>query len=177
MNTRTEPVRPQSLDVFAHTNPAVVAAQIRWTCQGYCEQVEARRPEASRGLLIPWGIAATALISTGETFERLPKSSAASLTNLLAKNPGWRAALASSLDTWAPAFWRAVGFGVSRNILRLSEARVFPAGSFASPMHNWEELLRSRCHIFGKVLGKESDDMIGRALFGTILSPKGTGLQ
>lgn len=153
----------EALDWFAHTNPAFGAVGLHWLCAGY-EELTKSRKDASRHLSFVWGLAGIALLAPESVRAELPGSSAKRLMNLIAEHPHWRADLPEAMRLWAPAFWRAVAYGVSTGGLAFANGRLRKGKLLKGSSGPLADALRKRAVTLGKVFANEgSDDAIALA--------------
>lgn len=147
----------ESVDLFAHANPALCAAVLRWSCEGFQEERKKGPGSGAHGMSPMWGAMALALVCTPATAKALPKTSRKRLRNLFQEHPSWRIAVSHGLESWSEPFWRGVGFGVAARVLRYSDGALFAAGRLSVPVVEAHKTHRTRAKTLGKVIGKESD--------------------
>ncbi len=156
----------ESVDIFAHANPALVAMLLRWFCEGYGEQLRKNVNDGNPGALVPWALVATALVGTRRTRRALPRRSNAHLANLFYANPTWRASLMDGIDGWSRPFWRGVGYGVAHGVIRLDDGRLYASGKVKAPSKTWPREICARARTLGKVFAKEADASVAAVVFG-----------
>jgi hypothetical protein len=159
----------ESVDHFAHANPAFVASVLHWMARGYAETCkEVHLP--SRHLSPAWAILGLALIAPDKTRAALPRRANAKLALLFTeKHPEWRAYAADSMRVWAAPFWRGARYGVATGILTFEDGRLVAVGDVEG-RDLFDSHVQERAVTLGKLMGKEGSDAALRLVFGVEVS-------
>lgn len=160
----------ESVDEFAHTNPAFCLSCVRWTCQGY-QQQRRERKDALQGFLWPWGILCLALLAPESVRSELPRNANGKLSLLFHEHPRWRLGLPETLRFWSAPFWLAVRLGIGTGTLSMQGSRLYAEGNVDNPVRLSDLDLKKRAIVFGKVLAKEADDNAISLILGLAVVP------
>ena len=153
-----------SSDVWAYSNPWLVAACIRWTVEGY-QATRTKGGHPNHGLAFPWALAAIALVTTSAVREMLPGNANGKLSILIRDRPAVRALLPAAMRAWAPPFWAGVRLGSSAGVLELADWRLHAKANLSQPIDDHMHLCNAS-KILGRIIGKEQDDTAIGAAFG-----------
>lgn len=156
----------ESLDLFVHANPALVAVVLYWLAEGHQNQRASDGILEERGLPLLWAIMAVALLLTEELRQSLPKNANARLSGLFAQHPSWRPRLAASVASWSGPVWRGIGYGTACGVLLLENGRIHAQGSVSSPVDDWVKETAGRSRTLGRVIAKEPGDGALRVILG-----------
>ena len=161
--------RGDTLDEFAHMNPAFGAFVLHHVCRGY-EHATTERVDAFRNLSPTWGMLALALLAPTTTRDQVPGSKRNHLSVLLTKHPEWRNSAPLALRMWADPFWKAVSFGLATGSITIKDGRIAKAGRLKVPTKEPATTLRRKADVLGALLANEESDDRLSLLFGVVLA-------
>ncbi len=151
-------------DRYAHANPAICAACLRWIAEGY-EDAADGRVDAPRHVALVWAMLALGLLLPREVRDVLPSRSTKRLVNLVAENPMWRASLPDAARFAKDAYWSGVSLAVATGVLGIEHGRLVVRGKMSRPDISDIADLRTKSITFGKMLANEGvDEAVGLAL-------------
>lgn len=154
----------KAADRYAHANPAICAACLRWIAEGY-EAAADGRTDAPRNVALVWAMLSLGLLLPREVRHALPSTANKRLVNLVAENPIWRAALPDAARSAKEAYWSGLSLAVATRVLGIEHGRLVVRGKMSRPDTSDIGDLRTKSITLGKLLANEgSDEAVGLAL-------------
>ena len=115
----------QSIDLYAHTNPAFVGLISFWATKGYCDKCSKLSHE-TEGLLFPFAMVAAAWVAPAQARGMLPANANKKLTIFISENHMLRSLGTHALRAWREPFWEGARLASAAGLMRFNGLRLLP---------------------------------------------------